>query len=243
MFQADWVDAMFIHFAVEPASLWPVVPAELDLWDGRAIVSCVAFTQKRLRPAVGGKVGEWLSSPLAQHEFLNLRTYVRLHPDDSEREEKGIYFLSEWMPNRLAALIGPRTYGLPYHLARVNYETDRAMGLVRGRVRRGEDGFEFAGRFDPEPAPKRAAPGSIDEILVERYLALTHRNGVNRIFRIAHTPWLLRDLRVLTGDRSLLVPILPSLADAPVLCAQYSPGVVDVEISSARKITGQSCTL
>src|SRR5213079_2093177 len=87
----------------------------LDLLDGEAFVSLVAFTQRRLRPSLGGRIAAWLSSPLASHEFFNVRTYVR------HRDDRGIFFLAEWIPNRLAVLIGPRTYGLPYRLGRLRY--------------------------------------------------------------------------------------------------------------------------
>src|SRR5262245_45244876 len=116
LFVADWIDALFVHFAVEPEALRPLVPLDLDCLDGRAYVSLVAFTQRNLRPTVGGALAAWLATPLASHEFLNVRTYVR-HGDT-----RGIFFLAEWIPNRLAALIGPRTYGLPYRLGKLSYE-------------------------------------------------------------------------------------------------------------------------
>src|SRR3954466_5107482 len=110
MFVADWTGVVFIHFRIDPRFLAPIVPFQLDTIDGDAYFSLVAFTQRRLRPSVGGRVAAWLSAPLAEHEFLNLRAYVRVNG------ERAIYFISEWIPNRLAALIGPRTYGLPYRL-------------------------------------------------------------------------------------------------------------------------------
>src|SRR3954452_19916887 len=108
VFLADWNEALFIHFRVDPHLLTPAVPFELDLYDGAAYVSLVAFTQSRLRPAMGGRLGEMLAAPLAHHEFLNVRTYVK-HGND-----RGIFFIAEWIPNRVAAFVGPRTYGLPY---------------------------------------------------------------------------------------------------------------------------------
>src|SRR3954469_204377 len=113
LFVADWLDAVFIHFAVVPAALQPYVPFELDTRDGVAYVSLVAFTQRRLRPSIGGRIAEVLSAPLACHEFLNVRTYVRVDG------EVGIHFLAEWIPNRLAALLGPPMYGLPYRVGRL----------------------------------------------------------------------------------------------------------------------------
>src|SRR5688572_14541278 len=118
LFVADWVEATFIHYALDPRELDPHVPFELDTRGGVAHVSLVAFTQRRLRPSIGGRLAAALSTPLACHEFLNVRTYVRVGG------ERGIYFISEWIPNRLAALIGPPLYGLPYRVGRLRYAYD-----------------------------------------------------------------------------------------------------------------------
>jgi uncharacterized protein YqjF (DUF2071 family) len=50
----------------------------------------------RLRPRLGGRIGEWLLRPIARHELLNVRTYVQ------PMGEPGIYFLAEWIPNALS---------------------------------------------------------------------------------------------------------------------------------------------
>src|SRR6266480_2967060 len=76
LFVADWMDAVFIHFAVDAERLQRAVPLELDRHDGRAFVSVVAFTQRNLRPRLGGRLTGLLTAPLASHEFLNVRTYV-----------------------------------------------------------------------------------------------------------------------------------------------------------------------
>src|SRR6476661_8831060 len=47
---ANWERALFIHFAIDPAVLQPHVPFPLDLCEGRAYVSLVAFTQTNVRP-------------------------------------------------------------------------------------------------------------------------------------------------------------------------------------------------
>src|SRR5438477_319014 len=62
---ADWRDALFVHFRVDPALLQPSVPLPLDLFDGQAYISLVAFTQHNLRPTIGGRLAAWLSKPLA----------------------------------------------------------------------------------------------------------------------------------------------------------------------------------
>src|ERR1700720_156490 len=61
LFVADWDDVLFLHFEVHPRDLQSAVPFELDLRDGRAYLSLVAFTQRRLRPAFGGRLARSLT--------------------------------------------------------------------------------------------------------------------------------------------------------------------------------------
>lgn len=114
----DWDDVVMVHFEVDPAALQPQVPFELDCREGRAYVSLVSFTMHHLRPRRGGRIGTALFHPIANHEFLNLRTYV-IH-----QGEHGIYFLAEWLPNRLSAAAGPVVYGLPYRHGLLRYQAD-----------------------------------------------------------------------------------------------------------------------
>src|SRR5436190_5950155 len=44
--RADWLDMVFLHFEVEPKALQEHTPFELDLFDGRAFVSLVAFVMR-----------------------------------------------------------------------------------------------------------------------------------------------------------------------------------------------------
>src|SRR4051812_13353145 len=108
LFYSAWRRALFIHYEVEAELLQRDVPFPLDLREGRAHVSLVAFTMQGLRPRWGGKATTYLFAPIATHELLNVRTYVRCG------DEAGIYFLAEWIPNRLSAWLGPRSFGLPY---------------------------------------------------------------------------------------------------------------------------------
>src|SRR3954468_24169790 len=118
-FLADWAEATFVHFAVEPRRRQPFVPFELDLYDGRAYVSLVAFTMRHMRPArLDSAAGELLLRPIMPCRFLNVRTYVRAGGRD------GIYFLGEWLSQWANIPFGPLLYGLPYRPGHVSFERD-----------------------------------------------------------------------------------------------------------------------
>src|ERR1043166_2573775 len=87
LFIADLERALMIHYEVDRAQLQRVVPFELDLRDGAAFVSAVAFTLSGMRPRFGGRLAAWLLKPISTHHFLNVRTYVQMNG------ESGIFFL------------------------------------------------------------------------------------------------------------------------------------------------------
>src|SRR5687767_5987006 len=128
LFYPSWVHAVMIHYEADPDALQRDVPFELDLRDGRAFVSLVAFTLRRMRPRRGGRIGAWLLKPIATHEFLNVRTYVR------GNNEPGIFFLVEWLSNRLSVPRGPSIFGLPYRYGRMDYDHHLPMHGINGRV-------------------------------------------------------------------------------------------------------------
>jgi len=229
---ADWTDVLMVHFPVDPKVLQPHVPFELDLFHGRAYVSLVAFTQRRLRPRMGGRLAAVASRPLAEHEFLNVRTYVR------RGAERGIYFLAEWIPNRLACAIGPRMYGLPYRLSRSEYRC-RPWAEWRGRytvrVASRDGALAWNARLRPTAGARRARRG-LEHFLLERYTAYTRRGATDLRFRVWHEPWRMRRARVALRDTSLLAAAFPWLDATATPLAHYSAGVHDVWIGPPRRL-------
>lgn len=220
---ADWLEACFIHFRVDASRLQRRIPLELDRFKGHAYVSLVAFTQQNLRPVWGGRVARWLASPVAHHAFLNVRTYVKLG------QARGILFLTEWIPNRLAAMIGPRTFGLPYRLGRLRYTSD-SRTIIAGGGRLTLDVQDGSAGLRPAPT------GTLDHWLLERYIAWTCRRGVIRRFDVHHAAWLQRRAEVRLKDDGLLAQSGDWFADAELAGANYSPGVRDVTISGPGRV-------
>jgi uncharacterized protein YqjF (DUF2071 family) len=217
MFYARWDRAVFIHYAADAATLQPDIPFELDLHNGRAFVSIVAFTLSRMRPRIGGRFGEWLLRPIATHEFLNVRTYVRHHG------EPGIYFLAEWLSNPLSVRLGPRTFGLPYRFGRLIYEHATNGFAVRGTVDAPEGRLTYDGNICGSTF-EASEVDSLTEFMLERYTAFTQRGKRSRFFRVWHMPWeqVPADIHVTAG--SLLASTGPCWKNAEYVGANYCPG-------------------
>jgi uncharacterized protein len=217
MFYARWDRAVFIHYAADAKTLQADIPFELDLHQGHAFVSIVAFTLSRMRPRIGGRLSEWLFKPIATHEFLNVRTYVR------HRGEPGIYFLAEWLSNPLSVRLGPRTFGLPYRFGRLAYEHAAGGGALRGTVDAAEGLLAYEGKvrgLDFETS----AGGSLTEFMLERYTAFTKRRKRARFFRVWHLPWEQTPAEIEVNLDTLMVCTGQWWKTAECIGANYSPG-------------------
>ena len=216
LFYANWDDAVFIHYETDPEILQRCLPFELDLFRERAFVSLVAFTMRGMRPRFGGRLSEFLFKPIATHNFLNMRTYVR------HRGEPGIYFMREWLSNRLSVSLGPITFGLPYRFGEIDYQYNHME--VRGTVRAKDGAFIYqAGLFAKDF--EKCTPESLDEFLLERYTAFTQSGTRKRFFRIWHEPWRQVPVRLDVLADDLVASPERWYKDAQLIGSNYSPGV------------------
>ena len=215
----DWTRALFVHFEIPAECLQPHIPFELDLWNGVAYVSLVAFNMERLRLNFGGVLGRLLFWPISHHRFLNLRTYV-VHNGRS-----AIYFISEWLNNPVCVLGGPVAYGLPYRYARINYAHDPGCQTLEGNV---GGAFKYCGEISAASEFRECASGSLDEFLIERYTAFTRIGGFARYFDIWHDPWKQVSASICIQDDRLIRTAFPWFSEARLASANYSTGVRNV---------------
>jgi uncharacterized protein len=233
LFIADWLRTLMIHYEVEPAALKRVVPFQLDMRDGRAFVSVVAFTLNGLRPRFASRVAGWLQKPISMDDFLNVRTYVTVNG------ETGIYFLAEWLSNRLSVVLGPLAFGLPYRFGRIEYNHQwkqpspndlHSPCPLTGRVAdsKTDNAFAYAASLPSKPQFHESESGSLTEWLMERYTAFTKFGKLRRFFRVWHQPWLQAPADVHITETTLLDRNWPIFRDARIVGANFSPGVTDV---------------
>ena len=222
---SDWDRTLMVHYEVDPDELQPQIPLPLDLRDGRAYVSLVAFTLRKLRLYRLPETFKAFLRPVSEHGFLNLRTYVRVG------RRAGIYFLAEWLPNHLSILLGPPMYGLPYRYGRLDYQHHHEDGRLDGRVDPGDepDALVYRYRGDALTEFTPAGRDTLDEFVLERYTAFTERGRTRRRFDIWHEPWpqtRVDDLDLI--DDRITRHTGPWRNAATPIAAHYSPGVQGV---------------
>jgi uncharacterized protein len=107
---AEWKNLINITYAVDPGMLLPHLPEglELDLIDGKAFVSFVAFEFREVR-VKGVKIPFHINFP-----EINLRFYV------NRKGERGVVFIKEFVPKYFVALIARSFYNEPYHSIRMS---------------------------------------------------------------------------------------------------------------------------
>ena len=233
LFIAGWENVLMIHFEVDSEALQHDVPFELHLFDGRAFVSPVAFTMRNLRPCFGGRLAAWLLRPIATHDFLNIRTYVR------HGGETGIHFLAEWLSNRLAVRLGPATFSLPYRYGHTNYHYDWQNSIVQGRVvdAISRDKFQYHGELSVPADFTSCEAGSLEEWLMERYIAFNSAGGRMRSFRVWHPPWQQCSVNAEIHDNELLKKNWLWFDDAHLISASFSQGFREVWMGRPHRIS------
>ena len=237
-----WRDLLFLHWAVSPQAIRPLVPPqlELDLFEGTAYIGLVPFTMTGVRPV--GLPPVW---GLSSFHETNLRTYVRLGDRDP-----GVWFFNLEAANSIAVRLARALFHLPYHRARMflererrgNQETHRPCDdrlRRRATVARPVACLIHHSRDTRRTIPISPQPGTLEHFLIERYIL--YAAGNNRLFQgqVHHTPYPIQ-----SAAASLFRREPPGYAgisnrpDSPPL-THFSKGV-DVEVFPIHEVAAQS---
>lgn len=182
--KAQWINLLMLNYEVNPDILKPYLPAytELDLWQGKALVSMVGFLFKDTK-VLGVK---W---PLhTNFEEVNLRFYVR-HFDGKEWK-RGAVFVSEIVPKRMIALIANNLYREHYSAMPMRHSIIPSAGNTNYLYewkRKGQWsklGGMVSNRFEP------IQPGSAEEFIFEHYWGYNSWNEkVTMEYQVEHVSW------------------------------------------------------
>lgn len=202
-----WHDLAFLHWRVPADALAPRLPRglALDTFDGDAWLGVVPFRMSRVTP-------RWVPPIPGVHAFpeLNLRTYV------TAEGKAGVWFFSLDVPNRLPVWAARTFFHLPYFRARMRFA--REGDAIDYAGERGPDRYGFTGRYRPTGPVERAAPGSLEHWLTERY-CLYAANARGDVFRgdIHHEPWPLQPAEAQIERNTLAAQVgIDALERAPL---------------------------
>jgi len=231
---ARWERAVFLHFALKPELLRSQTraPFELELYEDEAVISIVAVTMRRFRPARPASIAAWPFSLISRQVFLNVRTYVRVGA------ESGALFLWGWLSEPFRLPLPSGMFGLPYSFATLRcehlHETGSVSGVATNPMASGR--FAYRAGIDPDATFVPCGPGTVDEFALERYNGFYCRGNERRAFRAWHAPWLQAPIAAEIEDRSLLDKAFPWFNSAGLIGASYAPGFDRVWLSKAHPL-------
>jgi len=185
--KARWFNLLMLNYEVDADILKPYIPpaTELDLWQGKALVSMVGFLFKDTRV----KGIQW---PLhINFEEVNLRFYVK-HFDGKEWK-RGAVFISEIVPKPFIALIANLLYKEHYSAMPMRHSIGSPANNQTSYLYE----WKFDGRWNNRLAGTvadndmhRIVPGSQEEFILEHYWGY---NKINKKttweYQVEHVSW------------------------------------------------------
>ena len=173
-------------FEVPARLLAPRVPpgTRLDLWQGKAFVSVVAFQfldTRVLGIAIPGH---------RNFEEINLRFYVAR--DHAEGNRRGVVFIREVVPRRAIAVTARLLYNEPYVTQPTRCSIIRPSGTVRGRFAYGWKGPNGWNQLEASASgmPRVPRAESLERFITEHHWGYNvQRSGSTMEYRVEHPAW------------------------------------------------------
>jgi uncharacterized protein YqjF (DUF2071 family) len=216
VFTQGWRDVAFLHWAVDPARVAPLLPAGTvpDVLDGATHVGLIPFRMRRI-----GLLG----APGLPYLGSFAETNVRLYSVDGQGR-RGVVFRSLEADRLLPVLTARWVARLPYLWSRMRVERDGDRLTYRAHRRcpgpRGAGGAVTVRVGDP-----LAEPGPLALFLTARWGLHQTTGGRLAYWPNEHPAWPLHTAELLClADDLVAVAGLPSVGGAPD-SVLFSPGV------------------
>jgi uncharacterized protein YqjF (DUF2071 family) len=210
VYYQEWNRALFLHWRVPKELLQPLIPAgtSLEIFDGDAWISIVAFTMEEIRP----RQLPALSFISTFHE-INVRTYI------TSAGKSGVYFLNIEAGKLHSAWTARLLSGLPYEYANIQRYTTKDEHRYSSINK--TKGFQLEAIFGVGEPIQTKSP--LDIFLTEKYCL--YLGKANRLYRydVQHLPWNLYHVKTIQLKTSYHIRGI-SLDRSPDL-VHYSEGV------------------
>lgn len=226
----SWLDATFLHWAVDPGLVAPLLPAGVrpDVFDGVTYIGLVAFRMHRI--GLG---------PLPGLPYLGSfpETNVRLYSVD-EAGRRGVVFRSLDASRLLPVATARSCFRLPYRWARMSV---RQYGNVYWYVSRRREPGALAAKSQVgvrvTSASALAEPSDLEHFLTARWRLHFSLGGRTVHMPNAHPQWPLYRAQLLACDEDLVAAAgLPGITSRAPDSVLFSPGVRAVRFARPRSI-------
>jgi hypothetical protein len=177
---AGWYNLLLFNYSVSTEVLKPYLPegAELDLYDGAAHLSLVAFQFHKTK-VLGVTWPGFTNFP-----EVNLRFYVKYNG------ERAVCFVREYVPSRTIAGIARWLYNEPYKYAIMSDSVTRQESSLSAeyRLRDGSHSMRFFVRAENKPHTPDAQ--TLDHHFKEHELGVGRdRSGRTLTYKVHHPVW------------------------------------------------------
>ncbi|RYE29574.1 MAG: DUF2071 domain-containing protein [Sphingobacteriaceae bacterium] len=186
--EAEWRNLIMLNYEVDPEILKPYLPAatELDLWQGKALVSMVGFMF--LNTKVLGIKWPWHIN----FEEVNLRFYVRHF--DGKVWKRGAVFISEIVPKQIIPIVANNIYNEHYQAM--------PMRNSSSALSNNNTAFLYEWKFNNQwnqlgavvgSQVQEIEKGSEEEFIFEHYWGYNRLNKSKTVeYEVEHATWKIR---------------------------------------------------
>ncbi|WP_328707620.1 YqjF family protein [Streptomyces mesophilus] len=212
----SWLDLAFVHWAVDPADVAPLLPAGTvpDTLDGATYVGLVAFRMHR--------VG-WFRLPGVPYLGSFPETNVRLYSVDGQGR-RGVVFRSLDASRLIPVTVGRAAFGLPYLWSKMSVRREGDV-LVYDSRRRWPGPRGARSRIALRVGEPVEEPSELEHFLTARWGLHSAFFGRSLYLPNSHPRWPLYHADLLDHEDDLIESAgLPRPCGAPV-SVLYSPGV------------------
>lgn len=202
----EWNKTIFLHWKADYSILRELVPKELeiDLYDGQAWVSVVAFTMEKTRPR---NIPAF--SPISNFHELNIRTYIK------HKGKTGVYFLSIEGGKSISCSIARILSKMPYRYSEIK-RTENTYTSTNSEF---NDTFQIEYSIGNSITDK----SELDKWLTERYALIQDAENNFYEFELHHAEWELNSIEIV--NLKIDYPRFRQLFNSKPEFSHYSDGV------------------
>ncbi|WP_299216500.1 DUF2071 domain-containing protein [uncultured Aquimarina sp.] len=203
----EWNSAIFLHWKVDYYDeLKKFVPKELeiDLFEGSAWISLVAFSMEKIRP-------KYLPyfPPISNFNEINIRTYIK------SGKKTGVYFLSIEGGKKISCMIARKISELPYRYSKMKRRSDSYTSS--------NDTFRDLFKIQFKIGEEQKTKPNLDIWLTERYALFQDSKDIMNEYEIHHPEWPLQEIKI--EELTVNYPRFKNLLKGTPNQISYSKGV------------------